>query len=159
MGLKAKAGPKKYKKARYAIRNFSNKDLSNIIREFEKPPYESYERKSPKNEPTDSYFYQARQLENFMMRADSLNVHVYPVIREMTDMKQIPTLQIYSKDGSKLKESLVDKTWLQIYYTNVEESIGIIVYECYMEEDKSECINKNINKQRNANNEADYEES
>ena len=36
LGLKAKARPKKYKKARYAIINVSKKDLSNIIWEFEK---------------------------------------------------------------------------------------------------------------------------
>ena len=32
LGLKSKASPNKYKKARYAIVNFSKKDLSNIIR-------------------------------------------------------------------------------------------------------------------------------
>ena len=56
LGLKAKARPKKYKKARYATRNISKKDLSKIIRDFEKLPYESYERRRPKHEPTDSYF-------------------------------------------------------------------------------------------------------
>ena len=57
LGLKAKARPKKYKKARYAIRNVSKKELSKIIREFYKLPYKSYERMRPKHEPTDSYFY------------------------------------------------------------------------------------------------------
>ena len=36
LALKTKARSKKYKKARYAIRNVSMKDLSNIIKEFEK---------------------------------------------------------------------------------------------------------------------------
>ena len=54
LGLKANTRPKKYKNARYAILNISNKDLSKIIKEFEKLPYESYERKRPKNDPTDS---------------------------------------------------------------------------------------------------------
>ena len=36
LALKTKARSKKYKKARYAIGNFSMKDLSNIIKEFEK---------------------------------------------------------------------------------------------------------------------------
>ena len=58
-GLKAKPRPKKCKKARYAIINISKKYLSNVIREFEKLPYEGYERKRPKHEPTDSYFYLA----------------------------------------------------------------------------------------------------
>ena len=34
--------------------NVSKKDLSNVIRDFEKLPYESYERKWPKHEFTDS---------------------------------------------------------------------------------------------------------
>ena len=36
LDLKTKAGPKKYKKARYAIRNVSMKDHSNKIKDFEK---------------------------------------------------------------------------------------------------------------------------
>ena len=60
LGLKAKVRPHKCKKARYAIGNVSNKERSKIIREFEKLPYESYEKKSPKHEPTDSYFYPER---------------------------------------------------------------------------------------------------
>ena len=54
LGLKAKSGPKKCKKAMCAIVNFSKNKLSKIIRKFEKLPYESYERKRPKHEPTDS---------------------------------------------------------------------------------------------------------
>ena len=77
--LKAKVRPHIYKKSRYVIGNVSKKDLLNIIREFEKLPYESYERKRPKHEPTDSYFYLARQLVRCMMRADTLYLHVYPV--------------------------------------------------------------------------------
>ena len=79
LGLKAKAGPKKCKKVKYAIRNISKKDFSKIIREFDKLPYKSYERIRPKHEPTGSYFYLSRQLDKCMMRADSLNSHVYPV--------------------------------------------------------------------------------
>ena len=43
IGLKSKVMSQKYKNARYSIGNVSNKDFSNIIREFEKLPYESYE--------------------------------------------------------------------------------------------------------------------
>ena len=74
LGLKAKTRPKIYKKARYAIVNFNKKDLSNIISEFEKLPYGSYEKKRPKHESTDSYFYLARQLAECMMRVDTLNL-------------------------------------------------------------------------------------
>ena len=79
LGLKVKAKPHKYKKAMYIIGNFSKKDLSKIIREFETLPYESYEKKRPRHEPTESYFYLARQLSKCMMRADALNLHSYPV--------------------------------------------------------------------------------
>ena len=63
------------------------KDLSKIIREFENLLYKSYERRRPKHEPTDSYFYLARQLAKCMTRADALNSHIYPVRIEMTGMK------------------------------------------------------------------------
>ena len=49
------------------------KELSKIIREFEKLLYKIYERRRPIHEPTDSYFYPARQLAKFMMRSDALN--------------------------------------------------------------------------------------
>ena len=62
LSIKAKTAPKKHKKARYPIRNIRIKDLSKIIRDFEKLPYKSYERRRPKHEPTDSYFNLARQL-------------------------------------------------------------------------------------------------
>ena len=54
LGFKAKLRPQKYKKARYAIINFSKKDLSKIIKEFEKFEKFPYEKKRPKHEPTDS---------------------------------------------------------------------------------------------------------
>ena len=108
--------------------NVSKKDLSKIIREFEKLPYESYEKNGPKNEPTDSYFYLERQIAKSMMRADALNLHGYPVRMEMTVTKQIPTLHVCSTDESELKELPADKTLSQICYTDKDESKGIIVH-------------------------------
>ena len=52
LALKTKARSKKYKKARYAIGNFSMKDLSNIIKEFEKIVKVPYVKMIPKHEPT-----------------------------------------------------------------------------------------------------------
>ena len=54
LGFKAKVRLQKYKKARYAIINFSEKDLLKIIEEFEKIEKLPYEKKRPKNELTDS---------------------------------------------------------------------------------------------------------
>ena len=55
-----------------------------IRRTFQKLTYESYEKKRPKHEPTDSYFYLVRQLAKYMTRADALNFQGYPVRTEMT---------------------------------------------------------------------------
>ena len=79
LGIKAKTRPKKYNMARYSIGNISKKDLSKVIREFEKLTYKSYERRKTKHQHNDSYFYPAIQLAECMMRADTLNLYVYPV--------------------------------------------------------------------------------
>ena len=60
LGIKSTARINKYKNSRYVIVNFSMKDLSKIIREFDKFPYKSYERSRTNHEPTDSYFYLSR---------------------------------------------------------------------------------------------------
>ena len=111
MGLKSKTRPKKYKKARYAIKNVSKKDLSKIIREFEKLPYESYEKKRPGHDPTNSYFYLAIQISNCMMREDALNLEKYPVRTEMTSVIQIPTSHVCSTDESELKDFQLTKIY------------------------------------------------
>ena len=41
-------------------KNISKKDLSKIIRKFDKFYKLPYEKKRPKRDPTDSYFYPAR---------------------------------------------------------------------------------------------------
>ena len=73
LGFKTKVRSQKYKKARYAIINVSEKDLLKIIKEFEKIEKLPYENKRPKHEPTDSYFRLARQLAKCMMIYDELN--------------------------------------------------------------------------------------
>ena len=109
--------------------NFTSFLPLKIIKEFEKLPFESYEKKRPKNEPTDSYFYLARHLAKFMMRSGDFTLHVYPVRTEMTalsshvcctyddESKHIivhkTLLQILSTDEDKSKHSIVNKTLLQ----------------------------------------------
>ena len=73
LGFKAEARLKKYKRTRYAIGNVSEKDISKIIREFEKFEKLSYEKKRPKHEPTERYFHLARHIAKCMMRFDNLN--------------------------------------------------------------------------------------
>ena len=60
LAFKTKVRSTKYKKARYAIGNVSEKDLLKIIKEFEKIGKLPYEKKMPKHEPTHSYFHLVR---------------------------------------------------------------------------------------------------
>ena len=60
LDLKTKVRSQRYKKERYAIGNFIEKDLSNIIKEFEKIGKLPYEKKRPKHEPTHRYFHLAK---------------------------------------------------------------------------------------------------
>ena len=83
-----------------------------------------------------------------MTRDGVLNSHVCPIITEMTAMKQIPASYVCSKEERRFKEFLVDESLSQICSTDEDGPKGIIVDECSAEEDESECIHKNINKQK-----------
>ena len=71
--LRTKERSTKEKMAKYAIRKVSEKDISKMIREFEKIEKLPYEKKRPKHEPTESYFHLAREIAKCMMRSDKLN--------------------------------------------------------------------------------------
>ena len=77
----------------------------------------------------------------------------------MTAKKQISTSHVCSTVESKLKKFLVNKTLPQICFTDEDKPKGIIIDKYSTDEDESECVHKNMNKQKDANNEADYEES
>ena len=70
-------GLKDTKKASYTIVTVSEEDLTKIIKKFEKFEKLPSEKTRPKHEPTDSYFYLARQLAKCMMKSDNLNWHDY----------------------------------------------------------------------------------
>ena len=53
LDFKTKVRLKKYKKARYAIRNVSEKDILKIIREFEKFEKLPYDKKRPTRRSSD----------------------------------------------------------------------------------------------------------
>ena len=146
----------------YAIGNFIKKDILKIIREFEKLPFEIYDKKRPKHEPNDSYFYLARQLVKCMMRYDALNSHVYPVRTEMT----APSSHVFSTDKDESKHSIVHETLSQSCYTDEEESKRGIVNKTLSqncsadeeklsstEEEKPECT---ITEQKYAKSEVTY---
>ena len=86
------------------------KGLSKNIREFEKLPYKSYERRRLKHDPTDDYFYLARQLTKCMTRDYCLNSQVYPARREKIGTKQILISHVFSTDKYELKGIIVDES-------------------------------------------------
>ena len=83
-GFKAKIRPQRYKKARYAIANVSKKDLYKIIKEFDCFEKLPYEKKRPKHEPTDSYFYLSIYLVKCTMSSNNLNWHDHSGYTETT---------------------------------------------------------------------------
>ena len=103
LGVNTKVRSHKYKKTRYDIGNVSKKELSKIIREFEKFEKLHSENKSPKHEPTDSYFYLARHLAKCMMRSDTLNWHNYGGYKEMI----APSSNVYTTDRDESKRIIV----------------------------------------------------
>ena len=129
LGLKANVRPDKYKKARYVIINVSMKDLSNIIREFETLPYKGYDKKRPKHEPTDSYFYLARHLAKCIMRTDFLNSDNDPIRNKIIGLQHILVPHFWSIDKSKSKEFLADENLSRVCSTDEGESKIIIVDE------------------------------
>ena len=84
LDFKTKVISQKYKKARYAIRNVSKKDLSMIIKEFEKIGKVPYVKRIHKHEPNSSYYHLVRCIAEYMMRSDEQNRHVHGGYAEET---------------------------------------------------------------------------
>ena len=125
MGFKTNSTSQKYKKARYSIRNVSKKDLSKIITEFEKFEKLPSEKKRPKNEPTDSYFYPEIQLVKCMMISDTINWHDYGGYKEMTD----PSSNVWSTEEDESKRIIAHKGLSQSCSSKEGESKRSIVNE------------------------------
>ena len=62
----------------------AKKDLSNIIKKFEKIEKLPYEKKRPKHEPTGSYFHLAREIAKCMMISGQLNQHDHGIYTRNT---------------------------------------------------------------------------
>ena len=97
--LKTKVRSKQYKKARYAIGNISMKDLSNIIKEFEKIVKVPYVKRIPKHEPTSSYYHLVGCIGKCMMRSDGYNRHVHGSHAE--DTAPSSNVNVTDEDESK----------------------------------------------------------
>ena len=74
---KTKARSTKYKKAMYAIRNVSMKDLSKKIKEFGNFVKVPHFKKTLKHEPTLSYFHLFECVRKCMMRSGEKHHHVH----------------------------------------------------------------------------------
>ena len=118
LGFKDKTGPQKYKKARYAIGIVSEKDISKIIKDFEKIEKLPYEKKRPKHEPTESYFHIARQLDKCMMRSDNLNWYNHGGYTKIT----APYLDVNVTNEGESKCSIVNEKLSQSFSTNNNKS-------------------------------------
>ena len=145
LGLNTIGSSNKNKKSRYSITNVSMKEIHNIIKEFEKLPYEGYVRKRPKHEHTDSYFYLYIYLAKCMIRADTFNSQFDPIIMQMTSMQYIPILQVFCLDESKSKGIITDKNIQQVCSTYKSEKERVIVNESSTDESESKIVHKGIN--------------
>ena len=123
LSFTANIRPQKYKKARYAIRNISKKDLSNIIKDFEIFYKLPYEKKSPKHEPTESYFFLSKHLAKCLMISKNLNWHDHGGYTEMTAM----SLNVNATDEDESKRIIVHEVLSENCSTNVSESKKNIV--------------------------------
>ena len=118
LDFKTKVKSQKYKKAKYAIGNVNEKDLSKIMKEFEKIGKVTYVIRTPKHEPTPSYFHLVRQLEKCMKRSDEHNQHVNCSYAEQT----APSSNFNVTDGDESKEIIVRETLLENQSKDVSES-------------------------------------
>ena len=134
LGFKTKARLQKYKKARYAIGNVSEKEISKIIKKFEKIERLPYEKKRPKHEPTESYFNIERQLEKCMMRSNNLNCYDHGGYMKMT----APNSNVNITNDRESKCSIVNEKLLQSCSRNDNKSKCSIVnkplsQKCFVE--------------------------
>ena len=94
------------------------KDLSNIIKEFEKICKVPYVKSIPKHEPTSSYCHLVRCIAECMMRSDEHNRHVHGSYAEETDLSS----NVNDTDKDKSKEIILPETLLENLSMDVSES-------------------------------------
>ena len=84
------------------------KDLSNIIKEFEKHFRVPYVKRIPKHEPTSSYYHIVECIAYFMLRCGEYNQHVHGGYAEET----APSLNVNNTDEDETKEFIVHESVL-----------------------------------------------
>ena len=108
-----------------AIGNVSMKDLSNIIKEFEKIVKVPYVKMIPKHESTSSYYRLVGCIAECMMRSDEYNWHVHGSYEEETALSS----NVNDTDEDESKEIIVHETLSKNQYKDVSESECNIVHE------------------------------
>ena len=93
------------------------KDLSKIIREFEKFDKLPYQKKRTKHEPTDIYNHLEIQLVKCMMRYNNLNWHNRGGYTEMT----APSLNANATNKDESKRIIVHEGLSENFSTDVSE--------------------------------------
>ena len=125
LDLKTKVRSQKCKKSRYAIGNVSMKDLSNIIKEFEKIGKVPYVKRIPKHEPTSSHYHLVRCIAECMMRSNEHNRHVHGSYAEET----APSSDVNVTDKEESKEIIVQMFLAENQSMDVSESECNIVHK------------------------------
>ena len=123
LALKTKARSGKYKKARYAIRNFSMKDLSNIIKEFKTIVQVSYVKKIPKHEPTSSYYHLVGCIAECMLRCGEDNNHVHNV-HDGYEEEMALSSNVNLTDEDKSEENIVHKPFDEPSSENISMDVA-----------------------------------
>ena len=125
LDFKTKVRSPKYKRARYDLGNVSEKDLSKIIKEFEKVGKLSYEKKIPKHEPTPNYFHLVRKSAKCVMISDQLNRYDH----DSYTRKTAPPSNVNVTDEYGSKEIIVHKTLSKNKSKDLSESECNIVHK------------------------------
>ena len=114
------------------------KELSNKIKEFGKIVKVPYLKRTPKHEPTSSYFHLVVCLGECMMRCGENNHHVH----DGYEKYMAPSLDVNDTDEDKSNNSIVhkpfDKPSLENLFMDVSESECNIVDETLSQSDSSD---------------------
>ena len=78
-----------------------------MLREFEKFEKLPHENKSPKHEPTESYFHLAREIAKCMMRSDKLNWYDHGGYKEMNAPSSNVIVTNESKSNAVLRKTFI----------------------------------------------------
>ena len=105
--------------------NVSMKDLSNIIKEFEKNVKVPYVKRIPKHEPTSSYYHLVGCIVECMLRSDEYNQLVHSDYTEKT----APSSNVNDTDKKESKEIIVHEPLSENLSMDVSESECNIVHK------------------------------